>query len=344
MLEDIKKELLNNPEKIKEVLEHFGFRNIVIRNTYMHFGRDDNPKSSPKSISIKLANNRFLYVHDYPKSVQRDFFSYIMEEKHVDFSDVLKEVKIALNISDYYDHFERRGIFGGFYEKIYKRNSGKNFTYDETILDEYEAFCNLRFLKDNISLEAQRYFGIRYDIESQGIVIPIYDQVGQIIGVKERFNYDVEDGEMKYFYSIPCSMSQTLYGYSHNYCFLTNDVVYIFEAEKSIMQCYTYGVRNCVALGSGTISKKQCQMILELNPKKVVFMHDAGFELESINRNIMMLKTYSRFSEMKIGYWNYFDKGYRDKVSPSDMGKDTLQHIIQNEIQMIGDDDIEEEL
>ena len=42
MLEDIKKELLNNPEKIKEVLEHFGFRNIVIRNTYMQFGRDDN--------------------------------------------------------------------------------------------------------------------------------------------------------------------------------------------------------------------------------------------------------------------------------------------------------------
>ena len=37
MLEDIKKELLNNPEKIKEVLEHFGFRNIVIRNTYMQF-------------------------------------------------------------------------------------------------------------------------------------------------------------------------------------------------------------------------------------------------------------------------------------------------------------------
>ena len=344
MLEDIKKELLKNPEKIKEILEHFGFRNIVIRNTYMSFGRDDNPKSSKKSISIKLVNNRFLYVHDYPKAVKKDFFSYIMEEKRVDFTDVLNEVKHALNISDYYEYFERRGIFRGFYEKIYKRSFGKNFVYDKSVLDEYQAVCNLKFLKDNISLESQKYFGIRYDIESQGIVIPIYDQVGQIMGVKERFNYDVEDGEMKYFYSLPCSMSQTLYGYSHNYKFLVNSTVYIFEAEKSVMQCYTYGIRNCVALGSGTISKKQCQMILELNPEKVIFMHDVGYELEAIVRNIRMLKTYSRFSEMKIGYWNYFDKEYNDKVSPSDMGKETLEVIIENEIQMIGDDDIEEEL
>ena len=81
-----------------------------------------------------------------------------------------------------------------------------------------------------------------------------------------------------------------LYGYSHNYSILTNGIVYIFEAEKSVMQCYTYGIRNCVALGSGTISKKQCQMILELNPKKVIFMHDAGFELESIEQKYYAVK------------------------------------------------------
>ena len=55
MLEDIKKELLNNPEKLKEVLEHFGYCNIVIRPTYMQFGRDE--ESSKKSIVIKLENN-----------------------------------------------------------------------------------------------------------------------------------------------------------------------------------------------------------------------------------------------------------------------------------------------
>lgn len=41
MLEDIKKELLKDPEKIKDVLEHYGYCNIVIRPTYMQFGRDE---------------------------------------------------------------------------------------------------------------------------------------------------------------------------------------------------------------------------------------------------------------------------------------------------------------
>ena len=47
---------------------------------------------------------------------------------------------------------------------------------------------------------------------------------------------------------------------------------------------------------------------------------------------------------MEIWYWDYFNKGYKDKASPSDMGKKRLEHIIENEIHKIGDDDIEEEL
>ena len=41
MIEDIKKELLNHPDKLKDVLEHFGYCNIVIRSKYIQFGRDE---------------------------------------------------------------------------------------------------------------------------------------------------------------------------------------------------------------------------------------------------------------------------------------------------------------
>lgn len=344
MLEDIKKELLKNPEKLKDVLEHFGYCGIKMHNKYMSFGRDE--ESSKKSIVIKLENNKFLYVHDYARNIEKDLFSYIIDQRHVEFSDVLNEVKHALGISDYYDFFNRTGIFGGFYERIKKHSTSKMFTYDKSILGKYEPVCNLRFLKDNISLEAQKYFDIRYDVNLQGIVIPIYDQVGQIMGIKIRANYDVntEEGELKYYYELPCSMSQTLYGYSQNYKYLVNNIVYIFEAEKSVMQCFSYGIRNCVALGSGSISKKQVQMILELNPQKVIFMHDVGYKKESIERNITMLQCYSRFSEIEIGYWNGDSKKYEDKVSASDLGKEKLNYILRNEIVMIGDDEDEEEL
>lgn len=341
MLEEIKKELINHPDKLKNILEHFGYFNIVVRPKYIQCGRDE--ESSRKSIVIKLKENRYLYVSDYARNIQQDLFTYIINQRHVEFSDVLNVVKNELGITDYYDFFDNKskGIFGGFYDDIKSKNEYSINVYDNSILDYYVKCGNLRFLRDNISLASQNFFNIRYDVESQGIVIPIYDQIGQLMGVKVRCNYDVTDGEQKYFYLIPCAMSMTLYGYSQNYAFLEQVTIYIFEAEKSTLQCHSYGIRNCVSLGSGSISTKQVEMLLELNPKRVIFMHDTGYKLENIMRNIELLKGYSKFSEMEVGYWDYFDRLYDDKLSPSDLGELELKRIMKDEIKIVGEDDEE---
>lgn len=342
MLKEIKKELLDNPEKLEELLEYFNFYNIHIHQSYISFGRAID--SSKKSIVIRLEKNDYLYVSDYARNINQDLFTYISEQRLVDFKDIIAVVRKILEIDDFSVFREPQGIFGGFYEKIRKKNEYTCRTYDESILNKYVALANMRFIRDNITIDTQQFFNIRYDVESQGIVIPIYNQVGELMGVKVRCNYDVQDGEMKYYYLIPCQMSQTLYGYSQNYNYLVNNVIYIFESEKSVMQCYSYGIRNCVALGSGSISRKQVQMLLELNPKKIIFMHDVGFDLENILRNINIVKSYSRFSEVELGYWDYFDRLYDDKVSASDLGKKELLRIMDTEIKMIGDDKDEEEL
>ena len=342
MLKEIKKELLDNPEKLEELLEYFNFYNIHIHQSYISFGRAID--SSKKSIVIRLEKNDYLYVSDYARNINQDLFTYISEQRLVDFKDIISVVRKILKIDDFSIFREPQGIFGGFYEKIRKKNEYTCRTYDESILNKYVALANMRFIRDNITIDAQQFFNIRYDVESQGIVIPIYNQVGELMGVKVRCNYDVQDGEMKYYYLIPCQMSQTLYGYSQNYNYLVNNVIYIFESEKSVMQCYSYGIRNCVALGSGSISRKQVQMLFELNPQKIIFMHDVGFDLENILRNINIVKSYSRFSEVELGYWDYFDRLYDDKVSASDLGKKELLRIMDTEIKMIGDDKDEEEL
>ena len=342
MLKEIKKELLDNPEKLEELLEYFNFYNIHIHQSYISFGRAID--SSKKSIAIRLEKNDYLYVSDYARNINQDLFTYISEQRLVDFKDIISIVRKILKIDDFSIFREPQGIFGGFYEKIRKKNEYTCRTYDESILNKYVTLANMRFIRDNITIDAQQFFNIRYDVESQGIAIPIYNQVGELMGVKVRCNYDVGDGEMKYYYLIPCQMSQTLYGYSQNYNYLVNNIIYIFESEKSVMQCYSYGIRNCVALGSGSISRKQVQMLFELNPQKIIFMHDVGFDLENILRNINIVKSYSRFSEVELGYWDYFDRLYDDKVSASDLGKKELLRIIDNEIQMIGDDENEEEL
>ena len=342
MLKEIKKELLDNPEKLKELLEYFNFYNVHIHQSYISFGRAQD--TSKKSIVVRLEKNDYLYVTDYARNISKDLFSYISEQRLVDFKDIIGVVRNILGVDDFGLFNESRGIFGGFYEKIRKRSEYSVRTYDESILDKYIPLANKRFVNDNISIAAQQFFGIRYDVESQGIVIPIHNQIGELIGAKIRCNYEVQDGEMKYYYLIPCQASQTLYGYSQNYNYLTNNIIYIYEAEKSIMQCFSYGIRNCVALGSGSISRKQVRMLLELNPKKIIFMHDVGYDLENILRNINMVKNYSRFSEVELGYWDFFDRLYDNKVSASDLGKKELLRIMDTEIKMIGDDEDEEEL
>lgn len=339
MLEDIKKELLKDPERIKELLGQFGYCNIAIRPTYIQFGRDAD--SSKKSIVIRLENNSYLYVHDYARNINKDIFSYIATQRNLEFVDILNATKKILNITDYYDFFNRKGIFGGFYERIRKRTFTESKIQEESVLNQFEYVPNLRFLRDHISLESQRYFGIRYDIESQGIVIPIRDSLGQLIGVKERFNYKVDDGDMKYFYSIPCRCSTTLFGYSQNYQYLVDGTIFIGEAEKFVMQCYSYGYRNALALMSGSLSIQQAKLILSLHPKKVIFLHDQGYEKENILKNIDILKRYSRFSELDVGYWNWQAQEYPSKVSPTDMGKEVFERIIREEIVMIGDDEDE---
>ena len=342
MLKEIKKELLDNPEKLKELLEYFNFYNVHIHQSYISFGRAQD--TSKKSIVVRLEKNDYLYVTDYARNISKDLFSYISEQRLVDFKDIIGVVRNILGVDDFSLFNESRGIFGGFYEKIRKRSEYSVRTYDESILDKYIPLANKRFINDNISIAAQQFFGIRYDVESQGIVIPIHNQIGELIGAKIRCNYEVQDGEMKYYYLIPCQASQTLYGYSQNYKYLTNNIIYIYEAEKSVMRCFSYGVRNCVALGSGSISRKQVRMLLELNPKKIIFMHDVGYDLENILRNINMVKNYSRFSEVELGYWDFFDRLYDNKVSASDLGKKELLRIMDTEIKMIGDDEDEEEL
>lgn len=66
------------------------------------------------------------------------------------------------------------------------------------------------------------------------------------------------------------------------------------------MQCYSYGYRNAVALMSGSLSVQQARLLVELHPTKVIFLHDQGYELDNIKRNVEVLRHYSKFAEFEI--------------------------------------------
>ena len=114
MLKEIKKELLNNPEKLKDLLEHFNFYNVHIHQSYISFGRAQD--ASKKSIVIRLEKNDYLSVTDYARNINKDLFTYISEQRLVDFADIITAVRNILGIDDFGMFNDSYGIFGGFYE------------------------------------------------------------------------------------------------------------------------------------------------------------------------------------------------------------------------------------
>lgn len=342
MLDKIKEKLIENPEKIVELLSDFGFEHVNHRNAEIRCARSD---SGGANISIRLKNNPYCCVSDWSRGVSTDIISYIIQEKNVTFRDVLQATKKILGLSDDWRPQQKRALFGGIYQNLSCCNREiKLKTYDESILNRYEQIGNLRFLRDGISLEAQRFFDIRFSVEDNAIILPLHNEFGDLVGVKARVNGTPQEGESKYYYPVPTQVSQTLYAYAANYQYLYGaDTIYVGESEKFCQQLYTMGIRNCVSMGSHTLSEKQAKLLLQLAPKSITFMLDDGLDLSETKRNVDMIKGVSGLMQVEMYYFDHtecLELGHKD--SPSDHGIEVWNEIIKNYIKNA--DELEDEL
>ena len=330
MIQELKKQLLEDPENIRTLLEEFEFEHITIKRNEIRFARNS---EGGQNIRIRLENNDYLNVTDYARSEHCDIISYIIKEKHTDFRTVLTAIKRILHLSDDWRPQNRLLIFGGVYENIIHKVDAPPKTYDELILDAYIKAPNVRFQRDHISLETQMEFGIGYDVETDRITIPIRDQHGSLMGIKGRANFEVNEETPKYLYLVPCQMSKTLFGYSTNYSSMYGSTIMVFESEKSVLQCASYGYHNAVALGSNSLSEYQAKMILSLNPQKVIFMLDSDLPLENTKRNIDMLRSVATMRDLQISYFDWTEcLELPAKASPSDEGKEVFEYILAENI------------
>lgn len=342
LLKEVKQALLKQPQSIVNLLEHYGFANIHIRNNEIRCAIAEGHNSS--AICIRLEKNDGLYVTDFVRNIcddnghNYDLIGFIINVKGATFTSVLMDIKAELGIADFYRFDVKKSIFGGFYEHIKTGDTQLAVrTYSDYILKDYFNVYARSFLLDHIAPDIQDKFQIGYDIVSQRITIPIRNQYGELIGVKGRATWNVGEDEPKYLYIIPCPMSTTLYGYCQNYEHLQQaNTIYIGESEKFVMQASSYGLYNCVALGSNSLSTAQCKLLLELHPKKIVFMLDKGLSEENTRINAKKLSMFTRMADVKIYWWDWkINIDLPDKASPSDFGKEEIQWIIENEIEEV---------
>lgn len=331
MLSEIKAELMKNTDAIVSLLEYFDFAHIKPSRKEIRLARDE---QGGQNISIKLENNENIKVSDFARGVSKDIFSYIIQEKGVTFRDVIQQTKKILGLSDDWRPQQKRSLFGGIYDNITRPNRDiKLKVYNESSLDKYERCGNLRFLRDGISLDAQKFWGIRFSVEDNRIIIPIRNEYSDLVGAKGRLNGEADDDNPKYLYTVPVAMSQLLYGYSENYEHLYGNDIIVVESEKSVMQAWDFGVRNIVALGSNSLSEKQTKLLLQLQPKKIIIAMDEGLAFEQTKRNADMIKNFCGMLAPEIWYWDSDqDLDIGEKCSLTDMGQEKFKEIMKEQL------------
>lgn len=336
MLEEVKSKLLNEPELIQRILETFEFDKIRIRNNEIRCAFEYG--KNPTAVVIRLNNNENLFVKDYEKNVSYDLVTYIVKEKKVKFKDVLNVVKQVTGIESLYNYKRKIGLFNGLYDNVKKQKDENEVqTYSEEILNQYGNTPNLLWLKDGISLETQRKWGVGYDVDSQRITLPIRTSTGEIMAIKGRANFELSEFEPKYLFLKQGPMSQTLFGFSENFDSLYGEDILIVESEKSVLKLDSWGYNNVVALGSNSLSSAQAKLIMSLNPKSVTFMLDNSLPLENTKRNIEVLKQYCQMRVLNIKFWNWtYNLDLDEKCAPCDGLKEEFEYILKNEIEDIG--------
>lgn len=345
MLNEILQKLNENSDAIVELLDYYECGKIKVNTREVRFARDDRPESG-LNISIRLENNDACLVKDFARSEINNIISWLCKEKNADFKSVLLTVKRILNLSDdWRPPSKHRKLFAGVYDSIIYKTPPKIKTYPEDILKQYAPIGNKLWLDDGVSLETQRKFNICFDIESNSIVIPWYNQFGEIIAIKNRINGIPEDGMSKYYYSLGGLVSSSLYGFSENYIHLQNTEILIGESEKQVLQLATKGYRNAVSLGSNSLSEQQAKLLLSLNPTKLIWLLDEGLPKENTLRNAQIVQEYCAMRQVEQYWWNWGNsltvlEG--TKMSPGDCSKNDFENILKYELEKlnIGDEKI----
>lgn len=331
------KEYIIEQNCVDTILEDLGCGNIVLHGGYYTCS---NPDGNNKS-AVTIYLNENLTVINYTRCIAKnkrttDLFDLVAFYKDCSFPEALKYVHGILGL-DYYQEREEPCESLQILRMLKDMASNDDDEEDkqplkpipESILQYYLPYPNKLFQNDGISLDVQCEFLIGYDPQSNRITIPLLTPAGDLCGVKGRLFGDADECNPKYLYIEKTVKSKLLYGLYENREYIKNsNHIFIFEAEKSVLQCASNGIRNCVALGGKSISKTQVELIVRTGCAPIISL-DKGISLEEI-------KSVAASFPDSIPVYYIFDSDdiMEDKQSPSDDFKQ-FRHLMKNNIYRI---------
>jgi DNA primase len=335
---DIKqlKEYIYENNHIETILQELGMHHIKWHDNRRYitcaFPDGDNQKA------CIVYNSERLNIESYTRDVKNkagyslDILSLVAFIKQEPFFDCLKWVCQIIGIDYYYDFEEEIPESLRITKLIYEMQQGEYQDQErplkpisEKILTYYKPYLNDMFFSDGISYETQQEFEIGYDDFSNRITIPIRSEINDLCGIKGRlFKQRIEEWEQKYIYLEPCARSKILYGLHKTYSFIKQEgKCLIGESEKFVLQLWSIGYCNCVALGGKKISSQQIEKLTRLGVD-LIFAFDKDVtkrEIEGIaNRFVDGVNIYYLFDDKNI---------LNEKESPSD-DKEKFIYLLNN--------------
>ena len=217
--------------------------------------------------------------------------------------------------------------------------------YNKGALGTFVKMYPPEWLNDGISPAAMDKFDIRYSISQNKIIIPHLDVNGRLVGIRGRALNEWEiENVGKYmpvrleqtWYKHPLSMN--LYGlYENKENIKQTGVCYVFESEKSVMQCEAFDGPNCaVAVCGSQFNKYQLNLLLRTcNPKEIVLCFDSE-ELPDDTRYFDKLwdicKKYSNYTNFSFVYDRL--RLLNLKESPSDRGEEIFRRLLNKRVKV----------
>ena len=217
--------------------------------------------------------------------------------------------------------------------------------YNKGALDVFVKHYPPEWLRDGITKTAMDKFNIRYSISQNKIVIPHYDVGGRLVGIRGRALNEWEiENVGKYmpirleqtWYKHPLSMN--LYGlYENQENIKRNHICYLFESEKSVMQCEAFDMPNCaVAVCGSQFNKYQLNLLMKhCQPREIVICFDKE---ENEGEDKYFNKLYA-IGEKYKNYCNFsfvYDRlGLLEmKDSPSDKGEAVFRKLLEKRVKI----------
>ena len=335
------------PEDIVNIMRKLGVDAAEETDKHLVFPtvchNEDENAASHKLYYYK--NNHFFYCYTECGGMSVfNFLKSFYEVRGIEYDwyqDVYKLVEDNTKYSNDFNFSRKNHI--NLRERYQERGNPILQEYSSTILESFIKFYPPEWLSDGITRAAMDKHNILYSISQNKIIIPHYDVDGRLVGVRGRALNELEIENLgKYmpvcienvWYTHPLGLN--LYGLDKTKnAIRENGYVYLFEAEKSVLQMENFSQPNCaVAVCGSNFSQFQLNILLRTcKPKEIIVCFDSEEEFgQSIyfDKLMKLCKKYKNYCNFSFVYDR--KKLLEHKDSPTDKGEEIFNELIDRRI------------